>query len=433
MFKDFLTTEGERLLAKSIAGTATITFTKMEIGDGDLSTSTKAITSLANPRMTLDIYSVLLTGDNNIQITTMLESSAISDGFYFREKGLYATDGTTEILFMYGTASLAEWIEHVDSAVFTRTIRTVIALSAADHINITLHNGAYASSEDVERIITAIKDIRLDGDWAKYSQGESILSILDAFVAAYTTARAGKLDNLDTLISSRAPANTALSNAIWTNVRAGLLDNLDAKISSRAQASTALSNGVWTDARAGYLDNLINGTYGLAALKNSIDALKAVTGYYKPSGNLRYTFVSSEVSANDPNAGLKLGGFWATRNGCIRVIATIKSNNESYSAFLGIPKYNRGSSGGVEYTGTPKTTYANFYEIENGTAVIHMQSIDSLNSLADIASSNKLEYKTVDVTVWVERGQYIAFYLGVAYGTYGAYCNRLQVYFDEVN
>ena len=35
MFNDFLTTEGERLLTKSIAGTATITFTKIEIGDGN--------------------------------------------------------------------------------------------------------------------------------------------------------------------------------------------------------------------------------------------------------------------------------------------------------------------------------------------------------------------------------------------------------------
>ena len=53
MFNDFLTIEGERLLAKSIAGTATITFTKMMVGDGDRGTSTKAITSLENPKITL--------------------------------------------------------------------------------------------------------------------------------------------------------------------------------------------------------------------------------------------------------------------------------------------------------------------------------------------------------------------------------------------
>ena len=249
MFKEFLTTEGERLLAKSIAGTATLTITKMEIGDGDRGTSTKAITSLANPRMTLDIYSVILTGDNNIEITTILDSSAITEGFYFREKGIYATDGTTEILFMYGTTgSLADWLENVSSAVLTKTIRTIVTLSASDNISITLQKGLYASREDVEEILTTIKSIELDGDWATQNQAESILSILDTFVAAYTTLRAGKLDNLDALISSRAPANTALSNATWTN------------------------------ARAGYLDYLANTTYGLPAIKAYVDTLETVLG-----------------------------------------------------------------------------------------------------------------------------------------------------------
>ena len=279
MFNDFLTTEGERLLAKSIAGTATITFTKMELGDGDRGTSTKAITSLESKRMTLDIYSVLLTGDNHIEITTILDSEAIPDGFYFREKGIYATDGTTEILFMYGTSgSLGEWMENVDSAVFTRTIRTIVTLSESDNVNITIQKGAYASGQDAENILTAIQDIKVNGDWAKYSQAENILSILDNLVASYTALRAGKLDNLDALISSRAPANTALSNAVWTNGRAGLLDNLDAKISSRAPASTALSNAVWTNARAGYLDSLINATYGLSAIMTKLNSIVSKMG-----------------------------------------------------------------------------------------------------------------------------------------------------------
>lgn len=261
MFNEFLTTEGERLLAKSIAGTATITFTKMELGDGDRGTASRNITSLESKRMTLDIYSVQVSGDNHITITSMLKSENIASGFYFREKAVYATDGTTEILFMYGTAgSLAEWIENNNISVFERTIRTIIALSDGDDINVTIQEGVYASGEEMKQtkteILTAIQNIKLDGDWATQNQAESILSMLDTFVAAYTILRAGKLDNLDALVSSRAPANTALSNAVWTNGRAGLLDNLDAKISSRAPASTALSNGVWTDARAGSLDNL---------------------------------------------------------------------------------------------------------------------------------------------------------------------------------
>jgi hypothetical protein len=41
-----------------------------------------------------------------------------------------------------------------------------------------------------------------------------------------------------------------------TSTRAGLLDNLDTAMTTRAAAATALSTAQWTNARAGYLDNL---------------------------------------------------------------------------------------------------------------------------------------------------------------------------------
>lgn len=449
MFNDFLTTEGERLLAKSIAGTATITFTKMELGDGDRGTSTKAITSLESKRMTLDIYSVLLTGDNHIEITTILDSEAIPDGFYFREKGIYATDGTTEILFMYGTSgSLGEWMENVDSAVFTRTIRTIVTLSESDNVNITIQKGAYASGQDAENILTAIQDIKVNGDWAKYSQAENILSILDNLVASYTALRAGKLDNLDALISSRAPANTALSNATWTNARAALLDNLDAKISSRAQASTALSNATWTNARAGYLDSLTrlgqpadtggSTTAGtimakLNELIANVDLLRKTNGYYKPSNNLKYNFVSSELSCNDINKSLKLGAFYANKSGCIRVVASLKGSDGKGAVYIGIPKYSESSSaGGIEYIGTPKVSSVNFYEIENNSTEYQVHEHVSVTEAARVAATTSSTYELFDKTVWVEQGEYIAFYLGPHYQGHTAYCNKLQVFFDEV-
>lgn len=39
-----------------------------------------------------------------------------------------------------------------------------------------------------------------------------------------SSTRAAKIDNLDTTISSRAAASTALSNATWTNAKADYLD-----------------------------------------------------------------------------------------------------------------------------------------------------------------------------------------------------------------
>lgn len=44
---------------------------------------------------------------------------------------------------------------------------------------------------------------------------------LKTLIDRLTSARAAKLDNLDTTVGSRAPASTALSNAVWTDDLAG--------------------------------------------------------------------------------------------------------------------------------------------------------------------------------------------------------------------
>jgi hypothetical protein len=65
---------------------------------------------------------------------------------------------------------------------------------------------------------------------------QSVLNIVPWIKQLYTdftTARAAKLDNLDTTISSRAAAATALSTATWTGTRAAKLDNLDVLLSTR--------------------------------------------------------------------------------------------------------------------------------------------------------------------------------------------------------
>lgn len=288
VFNDFLTTEGERLLARSLMGEAQITFTRMEIGDGEQAITNRNITALSNKRMELDIYSVNLSG-NVITVTSILDSKDIVEGFYFREKGLYATDGTNEILMIYANCgSLADWIDNINVAVFTRQLRSIITFTESDNINITLQDGLYASTNDIHELEAnmqaMINNIKLEGDWSTYEQVNGFIALFNQFMGWYTQSRAGKIDNMDALVSSRAPASTALSTATWTNARAALLDNLDAKISSRAAASTALSNGVWTDARASYIDIIPGISNNVNVINNrtkGMDITKLMSGTIK--------------------------------------------------------------------------------------------------------------------------------------------------------
>lgn len=151
--------------------------------------------------------------------------------------------------FMPG-ASYTFGIRAVDSQNYADT-NTVILTATALYPNYGTLAAAVWDQLAAAHVIAGSFGLFLDTTVSSRAPASTAVSNVD-----YTTARAAKIDNLDTTISSRAPAATALSTAIWTNTRAGNLDNLDAAITTRAAAATALSTAVWTNGRAANLDNL---------------------------------------------------------------------------------------------------------------------------------------------------------------------------------
>lgn len=81
-----------------------------------------------------------------------------------------------------------------------------------------------------------------------FAKLNSIIGTIADHIAIWTAAKA---ENLDTTVSSRAPASTALSTAQWTSTRAGYLDNINTKANNLDSRLTAT--------RAGYLDKLNSG------------------------------------------------------------------------------------------------------------------------------------------------------------------------------
>lgn len=143
-------------------------------------------------------------------------------------------------------------------------------------------------------------------------------------------SKVGTAEDAASGISLFAKINSLLNTlanhvAAWTSTRAAKLDNLDAAISSRASASTALSTAQWTNARAGYLDKLNNATYGLEAIKNAIgnifkfdNAIKIThaalssSGTFSGSGKgVLYVFpVASDTSAAVTIDGNSIGNVY---------------------------------------------------------------------------------------------------------------------------
>ena len=147
-----------------------------------------------------------------------------------------------------------------------------------------------------------------------FAKLNKIISDLSSHISAYTSTRASKLDNLNASISSRAPSNTALSNATWTNARATAIDTINTNAntakSNTTTNNTASKTGILSQKLSYIISLLENTTYGLSALKNAITSsssggvntsIKGKTVYTgTPYTNTEYKYQSNCDSIDNP-------------------------------------------------------------------------------------------------------------------------------------
>lgn len=151
-FQDYLTVEGEQMLARAARGIP-FQFTKTVMGQGYLSggTSPRNVTELVSPVKELSIESVELSGENTVIIQSYFTNSSLEHSFFFREKGIYASDGEREILFIYGNAdSGAEEIPTADVTVIEKKIRSTITLTSLELESLTLTNATNATAPYID-------------------------------------------------------------------------------------------------------------------------------------------------------------------------------------------------------------------------------------------------------------------------------------------
>ena len=103
--KIYLTDVGQALLYKAQGGKV-LKFTRFGLGDGELNgQAIQKLTTLLNEKMSSAI-SKLNVKNNKVTVGLTFDNSDLTEGFYFRELGLFAEDPDTqeEILYMYGNS-----------------------------------------------------------------------------------------------------------------------------------------------------------------------------------------------------------------------------------------------------------------------------------------------------------------------------------------
>lgn len=135
-----LTNAGQALQTKVLAG-ATLTFTRIALGDGQLNGQPIApLTALISQKATVEVDSVRVVNTSTAQVAGFFSNADISTGFWWRETGVFAQDPDVgEILYGYTNAGDAgDYIPTVEDNRIEKYIYCSIAVANAGTVNITI-------------------------------------------------------------------------------------------------------------------------------------------------------------------------------------------------------------------------------------------------------------------------------------------------------
>lgn len=139
-----LTQKGINALIKAQAG-ETLVFSKIKMGDAsNVQEDYSSLNDLVSPKLSANIINGTATG-NTYTVEAQFSNQGLTEGFYWREIGLYIKDNQSgnDVLFGYANSgAYADFIPATMSEIYTKNVR--IAVSVDDAKEVTIN----ASPED---------------------------------------------------------------------------------------------------------------------------------------------------------------------------------------------------------------------------------------------------------------------------------------------
>ena len=232
-----ITTAGLIVLAKGVAGQK-INYTKIVLGDGYLEEgqTPRTLTGVVSPKATVDITKLKINGDGTMAVGGIFTNGDKTEGFYYRELGLYAEDPDPEVgevLYCYGNCGdLAEWIPPSGGAtIVEKTIDIVTAIGTATNVTAYIPADAYATKEDYE----TYKAIALGAQ----ATAEEALAIARQAIAIAQAAEASAND-----LSNAVGQNTSKIATLWDAVFSDITTN-PFQIAFADLTGITLTAGIW--------------------------------------------------------------------------------------------------------------------------------------------------------------------------------------------
>lgn len=188
MMTEYVTNQGYDLLSRMLSGQCSINFTRVEMGNGtQTETDLKKVTRLVNTVCSVNVESTKVESDNTVDVTATFTNTQIDSAFYFKEKGVFASDGNKEILFSYAYTRDPELIPKNSEQFMEKRLKSIMKQlqSTTGAINIQVKSGIYVPNEEYvknkEEIDEAIKslenptyDIKEQTEVEELKSGESL-------------------------------------------------------------------------------------------------------------------------------------------------------------------------------------------------------------------------------------------------------------------
>lgn len=161
-----ITTKGQALLAKVMAGTTKLAFTKIATSATTLSGDIAGKTGIGTIKQSTAVASVKRLNDSNVQVSASFTNVTLTAGYYVRTLGLYATDPDDgEICYSIACAdeseATADWMPPFNGiGVSSLMVDLVTAVSNASNVTVEVDPTATATVAQVNDLQDQIDDVR---------------------------------------------------------------------------------------------------------------------------------------------------------------------------------------------------------------------------------------------------------------------------------
>lgn len=161
-----ITTKGQALLAKVVAGTTKLEFTKIAVSENTLSGDLASKTGIGTIKQSEKVASVVRQNGANVKVSASFSNETLGAGYYVRNIGLYATDPQDgEILYSISVAdestATADWMPPFNGiGVSSLLVDLVTAVSNASNVSVTVDPSAGATVAQIVNLQEQIDDVR---------------------------------------------------------------------------------------------------------------------------------------------------------------------------------------------------------------------------------------------------------------------------------